>query len=248
MSKVEAGPSMKRHPAPKSPALENALNIEKFERFTHEVEATISTPPSSKGGDRQRPKPINEQHLPSLDLQIQGWSQSPTLDGFPPQPRKKTKLYEYNKIWRSNYTLSLGITITLAHIFGADILIDGGGVRGYSQLIIIKALMDEVARIERSKPDENGRPVESSFHPLSPNDEKSVMRPKLKHRRRKTMKKEASTNGHTNGVLNGDAEKSNEKGKEVERQSDSSSSDEEERGKFYPYHYFDYIAGTSTGG
>jgi hypothetical protein len=99
--------------------------------------------------------------------------------------------------------------------------------------------MDEVARIERNRPDENGDPVESSFHPLSPKDEKSVMRPKLKHRRRKKPKKESSTNGDADGKG---------KGKEVESQPDSSSSDEEERGKFYPYHYFDYIAGTSTGG
>jgi hypothetical protein len=116
-------------------------------------------------------------------------------------------------------------------------------VRGYSQLIIIKALMDEVARIERSRPDENGNPVLSSFHPFTSKEEKSVVRPKMKHRRRK-MKKEASTSGHTNG----DAGKGNGKGKEVERQSNSSSSGEEECDKFYPYHYFDYIAGTSTGG
>ncbi len=131
-------------------------------------------------------------------------------------------------------------------IFAANILTDGGGVRGYSQLIIIKVLMDEVARIERSRPDENGNIVESSFHPFSPKDEKSITRPKLKHSRRKMkkMKKESSTNGH----INGDTEKGKGKGKEVERQSDSSISDEEEGGKFYPYHYFDYIAGTSTGG
>lgn len=58
------------------------------------------------------------------------------------------------------------------------------------------------------------------------------------------MKKKASTNGHTNG----DPRKGNGKGKEVERPPDPSSSGEEERCKFYPYHYFDYIAGTSTGG
>lgn len=119
-------------------------------------------------------------------------------------------------------------------------------MRGYSQLIIIKALMDEVARIERSRPDENGNTVESSFHPFSPKDEKSIIRPKSKHRRRKMkkMKKEASTNSLTNG----DTGEINRKGKEVGRQSDLSMSDEEEGDKFYPYHYFDYIAGTSTGG
>ena len=106
--------------------------------------------------------------------------------------------------------------------------------------------MDEVARIERSRPDEDGNAVESSFHPCLPVDDKSIVRPKEKHRRRRRMKKEASTNGQTNG----DAEKRNGKGKEVERHPNSPLSGEaqEELGKFYPYHYFDYIAGTSTGG
>lgn len=104
--------------------------------------------------------------------------------------------------------------------------------------------MDEVAQIERSRPDENGNQVRSSFHPFLPKDAKSDMRPKLKHRRRKKVKKEHSINGN----LNGNGESSNGKGKEPETQTDSSSSDEGELGKFYPYHYFDYIAGTSTGG
>jgi len=107
--------------------------------------------------------------------------------------------------------------------------------------------MDEVARIERSRPDEDGKPVESSFHPCFPADEKSVARPKENHRRRKRMKKEASTNGQT--ISN--AERGNGKGKEVERQADPDllkEVQEDEVGKFYPYHYFDYIAGTSTGG
>jgi hypothetical protein len=104
--------------------------------------------------------------------------------------------------------------------------------------------MDEVARIERDKRDDDGNLVESSFHPFFPHDEKSVARPKLKHRRKKRVKKEPSTNGN----LNGNGKNNNGKGKEPETQTDSSSSDGGELGKFYPYHYFDYIAGTSTGG
>ena len=115
-------------------------------------------------------------------------------------------------------------------------------MRGYSQLIIIKALMDEVEKIERSQPDKDGKPVLSSFHPFTPSEGKSVVQAKSKHKRKK-MKKEDSTNGHKNG----DDGNGNEKGKEVERQSESSS-DERECCQFYPYHYFDYIAGTSTGG
>jgi hypothetical protein len=113
MPEVDAGPSTKRPSTPESPGLEFAANIEKFERLTQEVGATLSPATSSKGGDHRRPKSINGQHLPWFDIETQVENQSPTRGGFPPQPRKKTKLYEYNKIWRSNYTLSLG-TITKA--------------------------------------------------------------------------------------------------------------------------------------
>jgi hypothetical protein len=116
-------------------------------------------------------------------------------------------------------------------------------VRGYSQLIIIKSLMDEVVKLERSQPDEDGNPVLSSFHPFAPSEEKSVVQPKKKYKRRKI--KYNSTNGHKNG----DSGKGNGKGKEREVEGQSESSlDEEESCRFYPYHYFDYIAGTSTGG
>jgi hypothetical protein len=117
-------------------------------------------------------------------------------------------------------------------------------VRGYSQLIIIKALMDEVEKIERSQLDEDGKPVLSSFHPFTPSEGKSVVQAKSKHKRKK-MKKEDSTNGHKSGDDGNGNEKG--KGKELERQSESSS-DEKECCQFHPYHYFDYIAGTSTGG
>jgi hypothetical protein len=87
-------------------------------------------------------------------------------------------------------------------------------VRGYSQLIIIKTLMDEVARLELNTPDENGNAFESSFHPFSPNDGKSVMRPPLERRRkRKKTGKEASTIGHRNRNTG----KSNEQGKYIEK-------------------------------
>jgi hypothetical protein len=117
-------------------------------------------------------------------------------------------------------------------------------VRGYSQLIIIKALMDEVGKIERSQPDKDGKPVLSSFHPFTPSEGKSVVQPKSKHKRNK-VKKENSTNGHKSGDDSHGNGKG--KGKEIERQSESSL-DEKECCQFYPYHYFDYIAGTSTGG
>jgi hypothetical protein len=114
MSEIEAGPSIKRHSIP---ALEFAANIEKFERLKQEVGITLSPASTSKGSDDRRPRSINGQHLPWFDVETQGWNQSPTSSGFPPQPPKKTKLYEYNKIWRSNYTLSLGTAILVSRDF-----------------------------------------------------------------------------------------------------------------------------------
>ncbi len=110
MSEVEAGPSTNRPSTSKSPALESAAskrnsNIEKFERITQEVRATLSPPSSSKGGDLQRPKSINGQHLRWFGNETSGWNQGPTQGVFPP---RKNKLHEYNRIWRRNHTLSLG--------------------------------------------------------------------------------------------------------------------------------------------
>ncbi|KAH6678180.1 acyl transferase/acyl hydrolase/lysophospholipase [Halenospora varia] len=234
MSDIEAGPSRKRFSASKSLA-PDAANVEKLERFAQMKGLPPSPVTSSKRWSLQRPKSTDGRPLALFDNEPQGGNQSPALGEPSPQPPKKNRLHEYKTIWRSNYTLSL----------------DGGGVRGYSQLIIIKALMDQVARIERGTPDEKGHIVESSFHPLLPSDDKGALQPKSKHRRKK--RKATSTESQDNGRSdrnnnNTHVEKWNGKGKEVERQSDSSSSNEQEQGKFYPYHYFDYIAGTSTGG
>jgi hypothetical protein len=96
--------------------------------------------------------------------------------------------------------------------------------------------MDKVAELERSKPDGDGKQVESSFHPLSWEENKSLKLRKRSHQNANGPKKK--TGDLTNG---------NGKRKQLERQSDTSSSLEDQPG-FYPYHYFDWIAGTSTGG
>lgn len=76
--------------------------------------------------------------------------------------------------------------------------LDGGGIRGYSSLLILRALMKAIGEIERNWPSD---PAESSYHPLEP--------PNL------------------------------DSDKDTERNIAS---------PWLPCHYFDYMAGTSTGG
>lgn len=86
--------------------------------------------------------------------------------------------------------------------------LDGGGIRGYSSLLILRALMKAIGEIERKWPSD---PAESSFHPLEPPSEDSdalhrYPRINISH---------------------------------IERNATS---------PWLPCHYFDYMAGTSTGG
>ena len=91
---------------------------------------------------------------------------------------------------------------------------DGGGIRGYSALLILQELMRVVGRMEREyecgPSDADGR-AESSYHPLTP----------LSPCRTSDTKSKAKSAGKT-------------------MKTESSS--------WLPCHYFDYIAGTSTGG
>ena len=86
-----------------------------------------------------------------------------------------------------------------------NILADGGGIRGYSSLLILKRLMEAISHREASA--SNGEANSSYQHPLpSP----------------------TASDLPSNRIAKG-------KGRE------STST-------WLPYHYFDYIAGTSTGG
>ncbi|KAL2045530.1 hypothetical protein N7G274_001958 [Stereocaulon virgatum] len=79
--------------------------------------------------------------------------------------------------------------------------LDGGGVRGYSSLLILRALMKEIQTLERS---EDPNAISSAYSPL-------VNLP-------------------------------------LENSLDSTSNDNKPNPGYLPCHYFDYIAGTSTGG
>lgn len=81
--------------------------------------------------------------------------------------------------------------------------IDGGGIRGYSSLLIIKALMEKIAELESIHSD----PALTSFHPLSP------------------LPSPTPSNS-----------------------SADSDQTQAEPSQWLPCHYFDYMAGTSTGG
>ena len=85
---------------------------------------------------------------------------------------------------------------------------DGGGIRGYSVLLIIRALMKAIGTLERNYP---GDPAESSFHPLDP----------------------------APGMIATDGDSTSSK---------STVAESTETSPWLPCHYFDYAAGTSTGG
>jgi patatin-like phospholipase/acyl hydrolase len=76
---------------------------------------------------------------------------------------------------------------------------DGGGIRGYSSLLILNELMSKIRELEQQWPDDGAQVQSSGDYPWREN---------------------------------------------VSSDSDSTDSSNQ----FYPCHYFDYMAGTSTGG
>ena len=95
----------------------------------------------------------------------------------------------------------------------SNVLADGGGIRGYPALLILKWLMEAISHREASV--SNGE-AKSSYHPLLPPPTTSECPPptasELSSGRMATGEGEGSTSA------------------------------------WLPYHYFDYMAGTSTGG
>ena len=96
----------------------------------------------------------------------------------------------------------------------ADWDVDGGGIRGYSALLILQELMRVIGRIEEAYkpgPSKADGPAKSSYHPLSPSLRTATdSRPPSGHNEPDHPRTETSP--------------------------------------WLPCHYFDYVAGTSTGG
>ncbi|KAL9099785.1 MAG: hypothetical protein Q9163_004758 [Psora crenata] len=96
----------------------------------------------------------------------------------------------------------------------AILSLDGGGIRGYSELLILQELMRVIGKLEKTRPPGPTKcdgPAESSFHPLHPTPSMAT----------------DTASCHS-------AEK-------IQTQATDSSA-------WLPCHYFDYMAGTSTGG
>lgn len=119
---------------------------------------------------------------------------------------------------------------------------DGGGIRGYSSLLILQRLVDIIARLEGET--EDG--VASSYHPCQiPQPDEAV---------------NEDTREELGGWLKAWKEwrekpKRNKILESYHKNAENHDKDQEEaqarraiRSRYLPCHYFDYIGGTSTGG
>lgn len=240
MSSSQAGSSTEVIAAHPIATAEIAAPDDRPVRLSRDHPLSSGSTGSNEQGHRKHLS-VDGRELSYLRKVTTGESESPTKAIQSAEQLRSRKLFQYIKIWRSNYVLTLGTLVSL-HPSPQSLTrnADGGGVRGYAQLIILKALMDKVAELERTRFDDNGNRVQSSFHPIPLEDVKQKKRSINGHGPR--SRTGDLSNGHTNGHAK---QNGNGKGKEVET---DSSSEEESFAQFYPYHYFDWIAGTSTGG
>ncbi|KAI9843047.1 MAG: hypothetical protein M1837_006678 [Sclerophora amabilis] len=142
---------------------------------------------------------------------------------------------------------------------------DGGGIRGYSSLLIIRELMTKIANEERTwKIDEKLNPAETSFDPCqaSRKDEGTNISTSnavrgsswLHNRWHKPRRGKQDTISRRQQI---GTEGARPTGREISDESESANGNDEvsraarerqQRSNYLPCHYFDYMGGTSTGG
>lgn len=146
---------------------------------------------------------------------------------------RRTPVMESEYKWR-DMVLCLGMIVYSLYIYClpvADLCVDsleGGGVKGFSSLLMLQRLMDKIAEIEKQTSLPKGinidagdwEPHYSSFDPISEDFDPKLLQ----------MSHETATSPYrtTRDSLREEMTK--------------------RRGKYLPCHYFDYIGGTSTGG
>jgi hypothetical protein len=128
--------------------------------------------------------------------------------------------------------------------------LDGGGIRGYASLWILKVLMDTVASLEQNHPE---GPHESSFcpRPDSARGENSTRVAVGSQASTVDAPTSAPTRKTTRASSNGWGLFKRKDSAPMELQPTEESNTTEERPElsgYLPCHYFDYIFGTSTGG
>ncbi|KAI9762855.1 MAG: hypothetical protein M4579_000208 [Chaenotheca gracillima] len=133
---------------------------------------------------------------------------------------------------------------------------DGGGIRGYSSLLIVRELMDKIADEEEAVlgPDGKPAPADSSFKPSDPvyrEQDPQIVPPGIDNAGlfrvlwRKARKQEDGTASHRNSGLTASRRQS---AAQMSEKGDDSEKARRRRSNYLPCHYFDYVGGTSTGG
>jgi hypothetical protein len=124
-------------------------------------------------------------------------------------------------------------------------MIDGGGIRGYASLWMLKILTDTIERIEKDNPE----PHDLSFWPnieIPPRPNGGTPHREQNIQRTDTLPSpEPTSEPRLNKFLR---RRTNGSSSESQALQDHVKLDFSKTEGYLPCHYFDYIAGTSTGG